>query len=114
MQELPVRFHPEALATTPGLDPAALVAGVRAFVRARHPAPEPLPHEGPAREEVVIQAIARARGEDRRVTFCYWINAHPQSRYDKSKQADGTLRVSHDGATIRDGELGPLEFCTLG
>jgi hypothetical protein len=114
MRELPVRFHPPDLAATEGLDAAALVALVRAFVRERHPAREPDPHEGPAQEEVIINAIGRSRGTDRRVAFVYWINRYPQSRYDKSQQCDGHLRVSRDGTERRDGRLGELESCTLG
>jgi hypothetical protein len=114
MPELPVRFYPPDLAATEGLDAAALVALVRAFVRERHPAREPDPHEGLAREEVIINAIKPSRGTDRRVEFVYWINRYPQSRYDKSQQCDGHVRVTRDGTAVRDGRLDELEFCTLG
>lgn len=114
MAERRVRCSPTSLARSAGLDASALHATVRVFVRTHHPEPSPDPHEGPAEEEVVITAIARSRGGDRRVTFTYCLNRWPRSRYDKSQQADGSLRLAADGATLRDGELGPLEFCTLG
>jgi hypothetical protein len=110
MAELPVRFQPPTLADTEGLDPAALAAALRQFVRARYPAPEPLPHEGPADEEVVVQQIARSRGTSRRVDFVYRQNRHPRARGDRSRQAAGSVRVDRDGAAVREGKLGALEL----
>lgn len=114
MSELPVRFDPPELANTEGLDPTALAAALRGFVRARYPAPEPLPNEGPAREEVVVQQIARSRGTSRRVDFVYRQNRHPRARPDRSRQAGGSVRVTHDGAAVREGKLGALEPSALG
>ena len=114
MAELRVRCSPASLASAAGLDPAVVLATVRGFVRTHHAEPVPDPHEGPAEEEVVITAIARSRGQDLRLTFTYWQNRWPRSRYDKSQQADGSLRLSGDARDVRTGELGPLELCTLG
>lgn len=114
MAELRVRCSPASLASAAGLDPAVVLATVRAFVRTHQPEPPPDPHAGPAQEEVVITAIARSRGHDLRVMFTYWQNRWPRSGDDTSLQADGSLRLSGDARDIRDGELGPLESSPLG
>lgn len=103
------RAHPVDLVTRAGLDPAVLQATICAYVRSHHREPAPDPYDGPPVEEVVVTAISPSRGEDLRVEFTYWID-NPASRYDNSQRAAGSLRVSPDGAVVREGTLGPLEF----
>lgn len=107
MDALRVRFFPETLAQTPGLDAAALTAAVQAQVRGQHACPPADPHEGPADEEAVIRAVKRRSDGSFQVRFGYWRNRFPGSRYDKSESAEGELLLDGSGS-VRRGALGPL------
>jgi hypothetical protein len=107
MHEIDVRFHPESLAATPGLDHEQVCASVRALIREHHARPRDDPHEGPAVESVVIRKVIRPRAGGWRVEFGYERNRYPNSRYDKSEHAAGTLELAVDGSLHR-ARLGPL------
>lgn len=106
MEDLRVRFFPEALAHTPGLDAAALVAAVRILVRGRHNKPRAEPQQGPPDEEAVIRSLTRGPDGSWHARFGYWRNRFPSSRFDKSESAEGDLLFSQDGGV--SGALGPL------
>ncbi len=107
MDDLRVRFFPEALAHTPGLDAAALVTAVRALVRAQHEKPPTYPNEGPPEEEAVIRSVTRRADGSWHARFGYWRNRFTSSRYDRSESAEGDLLVDSDGS-VRRGAVGPL------
>ena len=104
---LRVRFFPETLARTPGLDAAALTAAVQAQVRAQHAWPEQDPGEGPPEEEAVIRTVTRQPDGSFQARFGYWRNRFPSSRYDKSESAEGEVLLDADGS-VRRAALGPL------
>lgn len=107
MDALRVRFFPEALAHTPGLDAAALTAAVEAQVRGQYLSVGPDPSEGPGDEEAVIRAVTRRSDGSFEARFGYWRNRFPSSRYDKSESAEGELLLDSNGS-VRRGALGPL------
>ena len=107
MDALRVRFFPEALARTPGLDAAALVAAVQALVRSKHPRPPQEPNEGPPEEEAVIRTVSACPDGSLLARFGYWRNRFPGARFDRSESAQGELQVDGDG-TVRRSALAPL------
>lgn len=107
MHDIEIRFHPESLAATTGLDREQLCVRLRALIREHHARPPDDPHEGPAVESVVIRKLTRSRAGGWRVEFGYERNRYPSSRYDKSEHATGTLELAVDGA-FRRMRLGPL------
>lgn len=107
MDALRVRFFPEALARTPGLDAPALTAAVEAHVRAQHARPEQDPNDGPPEEEAVIRMVTPQPDGSFQVRFGYWRNRFPGSRYDKSESAEGEVLLDGDGS-VRRAALGPL------
>lgn len=105
--DLTVRILPAAAPILAGLDPALLAARVREHVRRLHAAVEPLPHEGPPIEDVVVHDARPIRG-GLRLEIRYLRDQHPGSRYDKSLIATGWLSISTDGTVLLRGTLGPL------
>lgn len=104
---LTVRILPAAAPTLAGLDPDRLAARVREHVRRLHAAAEPLPHEDPPIEEVVVHAARAIRGGIR-LEIRYLRDQHPGSRYDKSLTAAGWVSISSDATVLLRGALGRL------
>ena len=90
-----------------GLEKKRVVRLIRGIIRLAHPRPPDDPHEGSPIEEAYVRSIVR-RG-DWHIRFGYYLNAHANSRYDKSQMAEGKLRLS-PGGVVRELRLGPLEF----
>lgn len=107
MHDLDVRFVPESLGSTPGLDREQVCARVRALIREHHPRRTDDPHEGPAIESVAIRKLTRPRAGGWRLEFGYECNRYPNSRYDKSEHATGTLELAADGS-VRRSRVGRL------
>jgi hypothetical protein len=107
MPDIDVRFYPASLETTPGLDREQLCTRVRALIREHHARPPDDPHEGPAVESVVVRELTQPRAGGWRIEFGYERNRYPNSRYDKSEHAEGTLELAVDGS-VRRSLLGPL------
>ncbi len=107
MDGLRVRFFPEALAQTPGLDAKALTTAVRTLVRGQHVRPEQVVNEGPPEEEAVIRMVQRGEDGSFQVRFGYWRNRFPGARFDRSESADGEVLIDVDGS-VRRSALAPL------
>lgn len=107
MDALRVRFFPEGLARTPGLDAVALMAAVRALVRGHHGPPAQEPNERPPEEEAVIRVVSAYPDGSFLARFGYWRNRFPGARFDRSESAEGELQVDGDG-TVRRSALAPL------
>ena len=107
MDALRVRFFPELLARTPGLDAPALTAAVQAQVRAQHARPEHDSNGGPPEEEAVIRSVTRQGDGSFQVRFGYWRNRFPSSRQDRSEAAEGELLLDGNGS-VRRAALCPL------
>ncbi len=104
--DLGFRFVPGV--TLPGdLDEAYLRRRLGDIVRAVHPERAGSPHQGPPVEEVVVRSIVKRSGWY--IHFGYILDTHPGSRYDKSQQAEGTLRMDAKGQVL-EVRLGPLRY----
>ena len=106
MRDLPFRLLP-GVRVPDGLDATRVERLVCEVIRVAHPRPPDDPHEGAPVEEAFVRSIVRRGGWH--IRFGYFLDAHANSRYDKSRMAEGKLRLSPDGEVL-ELRLGPLEY----
>jgi len=105
---LVVKILPEVMPILDGLEPESIAVQVHALIRRSHEAPDQLEGEAEPRESATVHGARRQRGGQIRIEIGYTRDQHPDSRYDKSKSAQGWLTLPEDGGAYRRGALGRL------
>jgi hypothetical protein len=105
---LVVKILPEVMPTLDGLDPESIAVQVHALIRRYHELPDRIEAEGDPQESASVHGARRQRGGQIRIEIGYTRNQHPESRYDKSKSAQGWLTLPKDGGAYLRGALARL------
>jgi hypothetical protein len=105
---LVVTILPEVMPILDGLDPESIAAQVHALIRRYHEVPHQLEGEASPCESASVHGARRQRGRRIRIEIGYTRDQHPESRYDKSKSAQGWLTLPEGGGAYERGALGRL------